>query len=200
MLSGSRAFVQPTLSVGVNVAKCCKCSIECWCKCSRHYDRPAPACRNNTTMPRFSQCMVSVPKLKYYTEAAISDICDTCNNDIYFRHIFPNMRFWYSASLPSQQWNTNQGENVSVIAIKVAIKCYDKPKITYGTSGTGLEKWKLVGRSKSFCADKGSVWCDYNGQSVGIVESIYSRSIVVCHQEWPRCGRQVVLSYSPAGD
>ena len=121
-------------------------------------------------------------------------------NDIYFRHIFPNMRFWYSASLPSQQWNTNQGENVSVIAIKVAIKCYDKPKITYGTSGAGLEWWKPEGRSKSFCADKGSVWCDYTGQSVGIAESIYSRSIAVCHQEWPRCGRQVVLSYSPAGD
>ena len=131
-------------------------------------------------------------------------ISNTCNNDIYFRHIFPNMRFWYSASLPSQQWNTNQGENVSMIAIKVEIKCYDKPKITSETSGTGLEWWKLVLQGKSFCADKGNVSrCDYNGRSadiVGIGESIYSRSIAVCHQQWPRCGRQVVLSYSPMRD
>ena len=57
------------------------------------------------------------------------------NNDIYFRHIFPNTRFWYSASLPAQQWNANQGENVPMIAIKVAIKSSNKPKITSGTSG-----------------------------------------------------------------
>ena len=31
-------------------------------------------------------------------------------------------------------------------------------------------------------------------QNVGSAESIYSRSIPFCHQERPRCGRQVVLA------
>ena len=110
------------------------------------------------------------------------------NNDIYFRHIFPNTRFWYSAILPAQQWNANQGENVSMIAIKVAIKSSNKPKITSGTSGRA-ERVGLI--------PQGNVWVITMVScvtSIGNSESIYSRSIALCHQERATHGHQVVLA------
>ena len=106
------------------------------------------------------------------------------NNDIYFRHIFPNTRFWYSASLPAQQWNANQGENVSMIAIKAAIKSSNKPKFTFGTSGRA-ERVGLIPQGQ--CLG----WSQW---SVGNFESIYSRSIALCHQERATHGHQVVLA------
>ena len=85
-----------------------------------------------------------------------------------------------------------------MIEIKVAMKCYNiqaqnhLEHLAEGSSVQNTSLWVILQRKAMFgCVitmERVVV------QNVGSAESIYSRSIPFCHQERPRCGRQVVLA------